>query len=491
MGTSIWRGGLLWIALLSSSFAVSPVWAESEADKARAIAERFATGKSRDAVPAGARRVVPAAKPEPAEESRISEEIDMLARARAEAEARREELVKAREAADRAEQDAARGHSTAKDAELRRTAEDRQRAEAALQAAEVRRKDEEARLAAEAQRKAEEARKVEEALLIAQAKRKAEEEARLAQERRRVEAARIAEDTKRKADEEKRLTDERNRADAARSAAETQRKAEEAHQAAQQTAQQTAMEAEREAEADRIAETLKKAREARTPRGQQDARATTSSGRDAVDETPRPRDAEQSFERAPPRSSDPYTLRRQDRPSHDAGNGEARHATRVAILLVLEPGNYGIRRNNKTADPLLCGEHGCYVSSGAEQPADHMGKRRALGFRRTLGQRAGACRNSLGCVFRDVDLVAYPAFVQPVDMHVLRHDRRQPQMLHEASDCRLAGERLHCSAIRGPDYTMWIVPEEMARRAGPAALERALEDGLPDAESPRPTFDRR
>ena len=44
---------------------------------------------------------------------------------------------------------------------------------------------------------------------------------------------------------------------------------------------------------------------------------------------------------------------------------------------------------------------------------------------------------------------------------------------------RVAGGTLSCrDIVRGPDYVMWVVPEEVAAAAGPAALERALDEGL-------------
>ncbi len=477
--TSIWRSVLVSTTLVwVLTFPLAAV-AETEQDRARAMAERFATGRGSGTLPARARRVVPAAQPEPAEEQRLNEEIDMLARARAEAEARREELVRAREAADNAEQAATAKSSANNAAEQRRTADERQKAEEALRAAEATRaKAEEARHAAEMTRKAEDERR------IAEQRRQEEQAQRLADERRRSDEARIA-------------SESRAKAKAERMAAE-QRLADEAL-AKVEEAKQTAMEAEREAEADRIAETLRKARQARMSRGVMDTRATTSGGRDVIEDRPTPRDRDESREDRLPHGSRSGDIamdsrRPDERPGtfgqsgHDDASGSRnrhpewqRYSTRVTVLLILEPGNYGIRRNNRTADPLLCAEQGCYVSAGAGLSAELLRKRRALGVGRTLGERAGACRNSLGCVFRDVDLGAYPAFVQPVDMHVIKHDRRQPQMLHETSDCRLVAERLACSAIRGPDYTMWVVPQDLAEHAGPAALERALEDGLPDA----------
>jgi colicin import membrane protein len=163
---------------------------------------------------------------------------------------------------------------------------------------------------------------------------------------------------------------------------------------------------------------------------------------------------------------------------------------RVTVLMVMAPGAYGIRRGASVADPILCTTDGCYVSNGADIPARFMPRRRALGVGNTLGARAGACRQSLSCVFRDVAF-EYPALLQPVDLHVLKHDRRRPQRIIADSDCRLAAGRLTCSrGIYAEDYALWIVPERLAAMAGPEALERALRDGLSYSRSaeasPRP-----
>ena len=151
---------------------------------------------------------------------------------------------------------------------------------------------------------------------------------------------------------------------------------------------------------------------------------------------------------------------------------------RVTVLMIMAPGNYGIRRGASIADPVLCTTDGCYVSNGADIPARFLPRRQALGVGNTLGARAGACRQSLSCVFRDVEF-EYPALLQPVDLHILKHDRRRPQRVISDSDCHLAGGRLSCSrGIYAGDYVLWIVPERLAAMAGPEALEQALSDGL-------------
>jgi hypothetical protein len=157
-----------------------------------------------------------------------------------------------------------------------------------------------------------------------------------------------------------------------------------------------------------------------------------------------------------------------------------RGAGRFTVLLIMAPGNYGIRRNGpKVADPILCAPEGCYVSQGPDRPAHFLPVRKALGFGNTFGARAGACRQRLGCVFRGVDLADMRGFLQPVDLHILKHDRRRPQAVSGDSACRMNAGRLLCTrGVYADDYAIWIVPERLADAAGPAALEQAVADGL-------------
>lgn len=505
MRIGLWRTGRI-AAALAMLVAPTGIAAQGDSglDEARQIAEEFAKGATRSksgntGFPLPVRTIEPSPAPNPEDEQRLVDEIDMLERARAEAEARREVLVKEREAAEAAERSA--GEGTVAKADAKRRAEDADK----LIAAERQKADEATRQADEAKRKIEdierrieaERERAEAAVRDAEAaKRRVEEaEQRLQAERTRAAEAVRESENRKKAEEERRLADERRLAEEKRLAEDRQRAADalrvaEDQKKAIEAADQKRLAAEFEAEARRLDETLRRVQETRQARmkereagardGRHEGTATTVPVIEARRDEAGPREdeprgapdvREASFARPPIELGD--SSRHHDR----AGN---RHATRVAVLMVMEIGNRGIRRTNKSADPVLCGERGCYVSAGAESPAELLPMRRALGAGRTLGSRAGACSNSPGCVFRDVDLVAFPAIVQPVDMRFLKHDRRQPQALHETSACTLDGGRLACSSIQGPNYTMWIVPEELAREAGAAELERAVDAGLPD-----------
>lgn len=152
---------------------------------------------------------------------------------------------------------------------------------------------------------------------------------------------------------------------------------------------------------------------------------------------------------------------------------------RVTILLVMEPGKKGIRRFNKAADPVVCAALTCFISNGAGAPASVMEMRRALGPGNTFGQRAGACRGKLGCVFRGVALSGPYPTIQPIDLKVLVHDRREPRTVSGDASCHVIAGRLTCGRlVVAPGYRAWIVPEGIAQEAGPQALEAAVIRGL-------------
>jgi hypothetical protein len=162
-----------------------------------------------------------------------------------------------------------------------------------------------------------------------------------------------------------------------------------------------------------------------------------------------------------------------------------RNATSVTVLLAMVPGTTGIRRGSKSADPVLCLDQWCYVSNGPGVPAKLMTRGEALGPINTLSLRAGACRQSLTCVYRGLDVAAYfkagakPAALQPVDLRYLHHDRRDPMPFNLSNSCNVRNGQLQCAAvIKGKDWTAWIVPEDIAVEAGPEALQAALASGL-------------
>lgn len=160
-----------------------------------------------------------------------------------------------------------------------------------------------------------------------------------------------------------------------------------------------------------------------------------------------------------------------------AATGKA--AGRATVLLVMVAGNRGIRRWNKTADPMLCIEGSCYISTGAGTPAHRVTRSKGFGPGIALGERAGACRSQLVCVFRDVEIGHATTWMQPIDLRVLRHDRREARRVSIDETCRIAHGKLSCRhAVDAGDYRAWIVPEGIAAQAGEQALKAALDARL-------------
>ena len=251
-------------------------------------------------------------------------------------------------------------------------------------------------------------------------------------------------------------------------------------------------------DAGRLAERLKRVRQLRDARLAARTRVPDGSGQATDSDGPAPVPASSQLKRiamGPAPETEPAEEEAAEAPAPLADGAEIAEAggprprrlqdTRVTVLIHLAPGNYGIRRGRSTADPILCLPDGCYVSHGTDRPARFLPGRRALGFANTWGERAGACREQLACVFRDVDLGRLPGYLEPVDLHILKHDRRRGQEVATSSACAVDDGRLICHAgLYTADYAMWIVPERLAAAAGPAALQRALAEGL---NGPHPT----
>jgi hypothetical protein len=397
-------------------------------------------------------------------EQRKVDEAEMLVRAKAEANEREAEQKRAEEEAVRAEANAAvkaeEATRIAAQADARRL-EIEAEAEAIRRVAEKRKLDDERweKLQADA-RDTQAAAQRERELAETRAREAAEREANAARE------TKAAAELQAKADTEA--------AALKHAAAIKQAEAEAADRAAQsklnderekaEEAKRAALQADREAETLRLAEKLKEARRAKAAeleRLEVEAASTKTVALPAPVVAP-PIAVVEPRPTAPSKPSATLTA----------------HSGRATVLLILEPGDYGIRRFNRTqADPVLCVGTTCWISQGPGTSAKAMPRDRALG--NTLGGRAGACRMKLACVFRDVDLGTGKAPLQPVDLHVLRHDRREVTDASADPSCDVTAGRLLCgSTVRSATYRAWIVPELTAAAAGDAALEAALSGGL-------------
>lgn len=434
------RGRFPLLAMMVGACFLGAEISAADDKAAHALAERFAGGAEKEEAKRTAKRKAEDARRQTAEEA------EMLKRARAEAEERKAAADKAR-----AEEEAreARLEEERRIAEEQRLTEEKRIAEE-KRAEEARRVAEEQRLAEE-KRIAEEKR-AEEARRLAEEQRLAEEK-RIAEEKRAEEASRLAEEQR--LAEEKRVA-EQKRAEEARRVAEEQRLAEEKRIAEER---QKRLAAEREAEHTRLTEKLLKLQQQRAERKQLTERAPMGLGAPAA-----------PLIAAPAKPEPPHT---------DVVTAPA-SATRVTILLVMDSGTNGIRRfGKKTADPVICSGPTCWVSSGTSRGSLTLARGQALGPANTLGRRAAACNQHLACVFRDVDLKTRAASIQPIDLRIMRHDRRQPLTLEADHSCRVSGGTLVCDKVFATStWRAWVVPESVAAKAGPAAIEAALESRL-------------
>ena len=452
----------------TAAHAIAEKFSRAE-DAERAAAEKKAEEKKKaEAEKARAEAKRQAERRKAADEQRSKDEAEMLDRARAEDDARRQAEERAAEQARiESERQAARAEAErlAREAEQGRAEEARKAEEARqVEAARLAKEVEDKRLADE--RQAEEARKVEEARQAEAARIAKEAEDRKAAEARQAEDARIAKEA-----EEKRVA-EQHRAQRLAHEAEEKRRAEAARKAEEQRqadAAREALERQRTEEAERVAEKFRLAREAREAKHREADAAARERGTDTRDSLGGPTADAQT----PPA------------PWDTPNDAPARYLpTRATILLVMDPRHRVFAAYPPTGNPVLCIDQGCYISGGANGPSEYMPRYAALGPANSIGRRAGPCRNQLTCVFRDVELGGGYAQIQPVDMGLLHHDRREIRGVRPDPTCDILGGRLFCGEpVVAKGYRAWVVPEMIATKAGPDALREALTLGLPTARS--------
>ena len=300
----------------------------------------------------------------------------------------------------------------------------------------------------------------------------AEQRQREAAERQAAEVKRVAAEQREKEIAERRLAKEAEEKRIAEARAAEARAAE--AQAAQAKAAQAQAELElrRHDDAQRVADKFREAREAREARAQagEDNQSTRSSlGGPVPTESKKVPWDDGYYDSAPPTT---------------AHNMPPPLPNRVTVLLTLEQTYTKFAGAPRVPHPVLCVGDGCYISTGADTPADYMARYQALGPGNTLGRRAGYCRAQRTCVFRGVALPPQAAWIQPVNMGFWHHDRLDIRNAVPDQSCEVVGRQLYCGKpISAHGYRAWIVPEDIARLAGRAALENALANGLPLARS--------
>lgn len=227
------------------------------------------------------------------------------------------------------------------------------------------------------------------------------------------------------------------------------------------------LEARREAELKRLSEKLKRAAEARGPKPAEII--TTPAWTTEV--VAAPADGLDLKQRS--------ALGAQSDTGPTATSADFGLKGRATILMVMSTSEGRAPNSERAADPILCLTDGCYVSNGAQAQASYHSFNQSLSLTGRIGRGAGACNHSRTCVFRDVELGTATALVQPIDLKLVRHDRREQREVMIDNTCRVIEGRLSCSRpVRTATYTLWIVPEHVARDIGSDKLANAANDGL-------------
>jgi hypothetical protein len=232
------------------------------------------------------------------------------------------------------------------------------------------------------------------------------------------------------------------------------------------------LEARREAELKRLSDKLRRAVEARGPRPAEPLKTPEWTTEVTVAPLSEPEQQQRSALGALPATGTTAEAR-------DFGL-----KGRATVLMVMAPGDRRASNPERGADPILCVTSGCYVSNGAQASAAFLSFGQSLGITGRIGRGAGACNHSRACVFRDVDLGSGLAMLQPIDLKFVRHDAREQREVTIDGSCRLVDGRLSCARpVRTATYTLWIVPEHVAREVGPERLVEAVGDGLATAQT--------
>lgn len=143
------------------------------------------------------------------------------------------------------------------------------------------------------------------------------------------------------------------------------------------------------------------------------------------------------------------------------------------------------------ADIVLCGAAGCYVSNGLEKAATFYEGSSGL----LLIKKAGVCRDSLSCVFRDIDLSKLTTesnkIIEPVDVDYVSHSYMggvpiltgaQPHDVPaflKLGNCSLKRPVIACQiGVHERNYSLWAMPEKLAQTGGRDALDAVLFKGL-------------
>ena len=157
----------------------------------------------------------------------------------------------------------------------------------------------------------------------------------------------------------------------------------------------------------------------------------------------------------------------------------ADQSKRYTAIIVLQPHKISGKKWDlgKGADPALCTKYGCYVSRGLHKEAKFFKGKKAF----FPAVNARSCSNKLSCVFRGLILPQDKTDLWPVDLDGFNHDQMEAQKATIDHTCRLTRGHLKCyNGIYTQQYSLWLVPEYIAEKAGRKTLDYAIFKGIND-----------
>lgn len=151
-----------------------------------------------------------------------------------------------------------------------------------------------------------------------------------------------------------------------------------------------------------------------------------------------------------------------------------------STVLVVLTRNSDHEQTPKTFDPIVCFDSNCYVSTGVGSTARPISRSDALSANYSMSTGAGACAGKPNCAFRGVTFPS-GAGLQIIDLGLVRQDAHEALSARADPTCIVDEGDLICrKPLAAPDYRVWIVPEDVANKAGADKLTAALAAELPE-----------
>ena len=171
-------------------------------------------------------------------------------------------------------------------------------------------------------------------------------------------------------------------------------------------------------------------------------------------------------------------------PSNESSN-EATGQPRVTVLLVLDADGSD-KVGAVKPDPIICFDQRCWISNGLEAPARPMPRSEAVALKSTDSATTDSCSGKSACAFRNI-AIGPGAQIQVVEVGESRGVADGTYTVAADTSCRKEDGDLVCdNALVTHGFRIWIVPEPTAQAVGPAGLEDAVAEGLPDDDDAPP-----